>query len=173
MVRLEYIQICQQDELEAKLLRIIEKYVDNEMKRLYQEANNEGVTFTPAQAQAMPRNIWVPISYRTFMTDLFGTVTSENTVKKALKSLIDKKLIFYRYQPKQRYDAPEYRMHVPVLQMLLNVIARPGYQYLIPSIIDTLKNSPPQELTPSGCQELLSSIEKSCLEDKSRVSNID
>ncbi len=152
MVRLEYVQILG-DELEAKLLRIIEKYVDMERRRIYQKTVNSAAT--NGQVAEITKDVWVPISYRLFMNDLFGTVTSENTVKKALKKMIDKRIIFQRFQPKKKYDAPEYKIHVNPLQTLLSLLTNPGYQLLIPSYIDTLKELPPQELTPSECQELI------------------
>src|SRR3954467_8008420 len=153
MVRLEYVQILG-DELEAKLLRIIEKYVDIERKRIYREMINVAPA-NNGQVVEVTKDIWVPISYRLFMNDLFGTVTSENTVKKALKDMTKKKIIFQRFQPKKKYDAPEYKIHVNPLQTLLSMLPNPGYQKLIPSYIDTLKDLPPQELTPSECQELI------------------
>src|SRR5258708_9721192 len=147
MVRLEYVQILN-DELEAKLLRIIEKYIDQERANIYQKMLNTAGA-PPSEKVEITKDIWVPISYRLFMNDLFGTVTSENTVKRAIRKMIKQKIIFQRFEPKKNYDAPEYKIHVNVLQMLLNVLKNPGYQILIPSIIDTLKTLPPQELRVS------------------------
>src|SRR5207244_4112761 len=92
-----------------------------------------------------------------FMNDLYGTVSSETTIKKALKSLLDKRIIFRRHQQHARYDAPEYKVHVSLLQMLLGVLGTSGEQKLIPSIFEALSQLPPQELTPSECQELIPS----------------
>lgn len=173
MIRLEYVQILR-DELEAKLLRIIEKYVEQERKRIYQKMLNQaGTAPTETLEIPIPRDLWVPISYRLFMNDLFDTVTSENTIKKALRRLAEKKIIFQRYEPQKKYDAPEYRLHIPVLQTLLNVLKNPGYQSLIPSIIDTLKNLPPHEMTPSECQKLIPSNEVARSNSELRVSTND
>lgn len=166
MIRFEFVVICQ-DELEAKLLRIIESYVDEERKRIYAEMVNASKSpITPDQVVEIEKDIWVPISHRLFMNDLFGVVTSANTIKRALQSLISKHLIFTRFSPQQRYDAPEYRLNTTLIQMLLDVVGKPGYQNLIPSVFDTIKDLPPQELTPSGYQELIVSSQL-------RVSNFD
>ena len=171
MVRLEFVQILQ-DDLQSKLLRIIEAHIETQRMVLYREAVNrqKGNSIQPI---SIPKDIYVPISYKLFMNDLFDLVTSENTIKKALNQMINCRIIFRKEAPKKRYAAPEYSINTTVLQILLNVLKNPGYQTLIPSIIDALKNSYPQELTPSGYQTLISSILKSSSEGQSRVSNFD
>jgi hypothetical protein len=75
--------------------------------------------------------------------------------------MIEKKVIFQHYDPKKKYDSTKYKINVAVLQELLNLLKRPGYQSLIPSIFDTLKKVSPQELTPSEYQKLiLSTLER-------------
>lgn len=171
MVRLEFVQILQ-DDLQSKLLRIIEAHIETQRMVLYREAVNrqKGNSIQPI---SIPKDIYVPISYKLFMNDLFDLVTSENTIKKALNQMINCRIIFRKEAPKKRYAAPEYSINTTVLQILLNVLKNPGYQSLIPSIIDALKNSYPQELTPSGYQTLISSILKSSSEGQSRVSKFD
>ena len=171
MLRLEFMLIFN-DELTAKILRIIEKNVETERKHIYRKTVNK-MGSVPAEVVEITTDIWVSISYKTFMTDLFGTVNSENTLKRAIKELEKMKVIFRRHEPKKKYDAPQYKIHQPVLQMLLSVLKMPGYQNLIPSIIDTLKNLPPQEMTPSECQFLIPSDENLSTKSKSRVSNFD
>lgn len=171
MVRLEFAQILQ-DDLQAKLLRIIEAHIETQRMVLYREAVNKQKG-NPIQPISIPKDIYVPISYKLFMNDLFDLVTSENTIKKALNQMINCRIIFRKEAPKKRYAAPEYSINTTVLQNLLNALKNPGYQILIPSIIDALKNSYPQELTPSGYQTLISSILKSSSEEQSRVSKFD
>jgi len=170
MVRLEY-SLLFEDELEAKLLRIIERYVCEERSRIYRDTvNKHGSTQCVSD---ITRDIWVPISYALFMSDLYNKVTSENTIKKALNSLIEKKIIFKRHERKKRYDPPEYKIHHSVLQMLLTLLRDPEYQKLIPSIFEALKSLPSQELTPSECQELIPSNSVLSLNPESRVSKND
>lgn len=171
MVRLEFVQILQ-DDLQAKLLRIIEAHIETQRMVLYRESVNrqKGNSVQPI---SIPKDIYVPISYKLFMNDLFDLVASENTIKKALNQMINCRIIFRKEAPKKRYAAPEYSINTTVVQSLLNVLKNPGYQSLIPSIIDALKNSYPQDLTPSGYQSLISSILKSSSEEQSRVSNFD
>ncbi len=171
MVRLEYVQILR-SELQAKLLRIIEKYVEQERKNIYQKMLN-GAGTAQQEMVEIPKDLWVPISYRLFMNDLFGTVKSENTIKAALADMAHKHIIFHRFEPKKKYDAPEYKINVTLLQDLLHMICFPGYQNLIPSVFDTLKNLDPQNLIPSGYQKLILSIIEPCSESDSRVSEID
>lgn len=171
MVRYEFILICEGNELEAKLLRIIESYVENARKALYRDAAN--TQSAPREAVIpIPRNIWVPISYKLFMRDLYGTVSSENTLKKGLKSLLEKRLIERRHTPQGRYDAPEYRLNVDALESLLATLREPGGQKLIPSRIDTLKQQGGQKLIPSGGQKLIPSVAGSSTTRGSKIDPI-
>lgn len=172
MLRLEFVAICQEQELEAMLLRIIEMHVDAKRQSLFVEAMNKKKA-PRDQVVDIPKDLWVPISYKLFMNDLYGIVTSENTIKKALRSLEQKRLIFSRPPQKGKYNAPEYQLHVTVIQILLDVVGKPGYQLLIPSIIDALKKLPPQFLIPSECQKLIPSKINLSSGEESRVSEID
>src|SRR5947209_8656249 len=156
MLRCEFIQIVG-NELEAKVLRIIEKTVEAERKRFARASLSRGGSKVGDGPLDIPRDIWVPISYKMFLNDLYGTVASETTLKRALKSLLDKRLIFRRYQPHARYDAPEYKLHVSALQLMLDVLGTAGGQAVIPSLLEGLQALPAQELTPSQCQQLLPS----------------
>jgi len=156
MLRCEFVQIVGND-LEARVLRIIEKTVQAERKRLARERLTRGGGKVGADPLAIPRDIWVPISSKMFLNELYGTVASETTLKRALKGLLDKRLIFRRYQPHARYDAPQYQLHVSALQLLLDVLGTAGGRALIPSLLERLHALPAQELTPSECQELFPS----------------
>ncbi len=170
MVRLDYVIICGNNELEAKVLRLIEMYMDDERKRLYQaQLNDPKNDLTPDVVVEITRDVWVPISHRLFMNDLYGMVKSENTLKQAIKSLLGKKYIRVSDPPTRQYEAPKYQINIEVVQGELDKLAKlgkSGYQKLIPSNSDTIKNSPHQNLTPSGYQEMTPSGEV-------RVSKID
>ena len=168
MLRFEY-EVIFEDELIVKVLRIIEYYIEAERRRLYrEEVNKRGV---PEEPLDITRDVWVPLSYKLFMSDLYGKVTSENTLKRALNYLIAHRIIFRRHEPKKRYDAPLYTINHMALQMLITLTR--GYQKLIPSVLDALKNSPPQKLTPSEYQKLIPSEANLSVNDQSRVSKID
>src|SRR5947209_391709 len=154
MLRRAFIQIVG-NELEAKVLRILEKTVEAERKRLYRDRLNRGKGREDSLDGTC--EVWVAISYKTFMSELYETVASETTLKRALKGLLDKRLIFRRYQPHARYDAPEYKLHVSALQLLLDVLGTAEGPTVIPSLLEGLKALPAQELTPSQCQQLLPS----------------
>jgi hypothetical protein len=169
MVRLDYIVICG-DELEAKIMRIIEQYMDDERRRMYQDLLNDPKSDTKAEDTVeITKDVWASISHRLFMNDLYHQVKSENTLKRALKSLKDKGFIHIRDKNLKQYEAPKYQIDTDVTQGEFDKLARvgkAGYQKLIPSKSDTIKNSYHQDLTPSGYQELTPS-------SGSRVSKID
>lgn len=152
MLRIDYVVICR-DELEAKILRIIEMYMDMERARLYQEAVNAG-TIETDEVIEVTKDIWIAISHKLFTRDLYQLVKSENTLKRAIKSLIDKGFLLVR--PGQgKYDPMYYQLNTAKLQEELNKLAQlgiVGYQKLIPSKFDTpqgSKNRHPQSLIPS------------------------
>lgn len=166
MVRLDYMLICE-TELEAKILRIIEMFVDEERKKLYKDVVNDGPMPEEHEVK-ISKDLWVSISFRSFMYELYGTVTSETTLKKAIHALTKKQFIATRYQPKSRYDAPEYQMNIDVIQGELDKLQHQGkreYQKLRVSKNEPLKILPSQE-----GQELIPSSSTS---RTSRVSEID
>ena len=158
MVRLDYVIICGNNELEAKVLRLIEMYMDDERRRLYQaQLNDPKNELTPDVVVEITRDVWVPISHRLFMNDLYGTVKSENTLKQAIKSLKDKKYIRISDPPTKQYEAPKYQINIEVVQGELDKLAKlgkSGYQKLIPSKNDTIKKRYHQKMPPSGDQNL-------------------
>lgn len=156
MLRLEYVLICG-DELEAKIMRLIEMYMDNDRKKLLQEYLNSTKDCKPADQVNITKDVWAPISYRLFMYDLYDQVKSENTLKRAIKSLQKKNFINVKFEQSNRYDAPKYQINVGVVQEEFNKLQKQGklgYQRLTPSKLDTLKDSYPQNLTPSEDQNL-------------------
>lgn len=171
MLRLEYVQILQ-DDLQAKLLRIIESHIETQRQVIYRDEMNKQKG-DPKHPIKVPKDIFVPISYKLFMNDLFDLVTSENTIKKSLNQMIEYKIIFRKEPPKKRYAPPEYSINTDALQILLDALKDQWYQKLIPSILDTLKNSYPQDLTPSWYQKLIPSNSDSSLKEKSMVSKVD
>lgn len=160
MLRLEYVLLTSGDELEAKILRLIEVHMDGERKHIYRGLINAAPpgTFKPGQVIEITRDVWVPISHNLFLYDLYETVKSETTLKRALKSLVTKKLIKTRHQPKKRYDAPEYQLNIPLIERefaKMEQSGKGGYQFLTPSEFDPLNNTQGgQNLTPSWGQKL-------------------
>lgn len=156
MVRFEFVRICG-DELEAKVLRIIEMYTEDERTKLYREFLNtlpKGSS-PPDQVIEITKDVWTPISHRTFLYDLYGAVKSENTLKRVLQSLLAKN--FIRTRPvKGKHKAPEYQINTDLVGKELARLQteKQGYQPLIPSKIDTIKNVSHQPLIPSGYQKL-------------------
>jgi hypothetical protein len=176
MLRLEFLAICQ-DELEAKIMRIIEKAITEEWERIYRERC--GTTPKDQEVQ-MPEEVWVAIPMRFFMDRLLGTVQSETTLKDALnKSLIDKKKLVFRKDRTGKYEAPLYTLNrtaiveafkkLPSDPRKLDILTlmkrprknnksennNPGDQLLTPSGIDPMKNDGTnfrshQLLTPMG-----------------------
>lgn len=157
MLRIDYVVICR-DELEAKILRIIEMYMEMERARIYQETVN-GSTGETDEDIEITKDIWVAISHRLFTRDLYQLVKSANTLKRAIKSLADKGFIFIR-PGTGKHDPILYQLNTAKLQAefeKLSQLGIVGYQKLIPSKIDTSKsdthegskNRHHQTLTPS------------------------
>lgn len=111
MLRLEFLALCQ-DELEAKIMRIIEKAVNDEWERIYRERCASTPKNEPVK---MPEQVWVIIPNRYFLDRLLGTVQSETTLKAAMKSLIQKKKFIFRRERRGRYEAPEYTLNKKAL----------------------------------------------------------
>jgi hypothetical protein len=107
MLRLEFLALCH-DELEAKIMRIIEKAISEEWERIYRER----CASTPKNQEVkMPDEVWAAIPIRYFMDRLLGTVQSETTLKDALKSLINTKKFVMRKDRSGKYEAPLYTLN--------------------------------------------------------------
>jgi hypothetical protein len=145
MLRLEYVLLTD-NELEAKILRLIEKRMDDERKRRYQAQMN---TMPPGTRETkavldIPKNVWVPISHALFLYDLYGLVQSENTLKRAIASLLRKQLILAR-KGQGRYAPTEYRLNLEKIAQEFAAMSqqgRAGYQPVAPSSNDPLASAP-------------------------------
>ena len=91
MLRLEYALLTGND-LQALLLRIIEKRMEDQRRGFSQQRMNSlGGTIPQEVVLDIPKEVWVPISHASFLYDLYGLVQSENTLKKALQELRKRK----------------------------------------------------------------------------------
>lgn len=157
MVRLDYRIICG-NELEAKILRIIEMYMDDERRQIYRDLLNDPQnTIDPNAEVEVTKDVWPAISHRLFKNDLYDQDMSENTLKRAIKSLVDKKYIRVRDERTKRYEAPKYQINAERVQTELNILGKLGkteYQKLMVSKIDGIKNASYQKMTPAGYQKL-------------------
>lgn len=160
MVRLDYMLICG-DELEAKILRIIEMYMEDERRAIYRDTlNNPQNAADPNVEVDVTRDVWAAISHRLFKNDLYDQDMSENTLKRAIKSLKKKNFIRVRDKDLKRYEAPKYQINTEVVQEQLHLLGKLGkteYQKLMVSKIDGIKNSSHQNMTLSGGQNLIPS----------------
>lgn len=157
MLRLEYALLTGND-LQAMLLRIIEKRMDDQRRHLYRERMNaRNGTVPPEAVLDIARDVWVPISHAAFLYDLYGLVLSENTLKKALQELRKRQLIFTR-KGQGRYAPDEYQLNLKLLHeefQSMQQQGKAGYQPLTPSEVETLMaSSEDQTLTPSESQKL-------------------
>jgi len=177
MLRLEYVLLTGGNELEAKILRLIEKRMDDERRRRYQARINT----TPPEAKEttvvldIPKNIWVPISHALFLYDLYGLVQSENTLKRALSSLLKKQFILMR-KGQGRYAPAEYQLNLEKIEqefIRMSKQGKAGYQPLTPSPVDPFEPGD-QAITPSEGQPVIPSPPARVLTtDPLRVSAID
>lgn len=169
MVRLDFKIICG-DELEAKIMRIIEMYMDDERRLLYKELLNDPRNeIDPNATVEITKDVWPAISHRLFKNDLYDPEMSENTLKRAIKSLLKKKFIKARDDRTKRYEAPKYQLNIGEIQKELDSLSKIGkteYQKLMGSKFDGIKNSSHQIMTPGDHQILTPSGD-------SMVSNFD
>lgn len=169
MVRLDYVIICG-NELEAKILRIIEMYMEDERRILYKELLNDPKNaIEPEATVEVTKDVWAAISHRLFKNDLYDQDMSENTLRRALKSLVKKRFIRVRDDRTKRYEAPKYQINTDVVQGELDTLSKLGkteYQKLMVSKIDGIKNASYQKVTPADHQNLTPS-------SNSRVSKFD
>lgn len=145
MLRLEYVLLTG-NELEAKILRLIEKRMDDERRRRYQTQMNKLPSGTKESSTVLdiPKNVWVPISHALFLYDLYGLVQSENTLKRALSSLLKKQLILTR-KGQGRYAPTEYQLNLEKIAQEFAAMSqqgRAGYQPVTPSPDDPLEDAP-------------------------------
>src|SRR5579875_2676749 len=158
MLRLEYVLLTGND-LQALLLRLIEKRMEDQRRRLSQERLNalKG-TVPPEVVLDIPTDVWAPISHASFLYDLYGLVQSENTLKKALQELCKRKLIFKR-KGQGRYAPEEYQLNLKLLQeefQRMQQQGKAGYHPLTPSEVETfMASSEGQKLIPSEGQKLI------------------
>lgn len=178
MLRLEYVLLTG-NELEAKILRLIEKRMDDERRRRYQAQMNTLPSGTKETSAVLdiPKNVWVPISHALFLYDLYGTVQSENTLKRALASLLKKQLILAR-KGQGRYAPTEYQLNLEKIEeefAAMSAQGRAGYQQMIPSSNDPLHSAPGyQAVTPTEDQSVIpSSATRGSRVDPLRVSATD
>jgi len=178
MLRLEYVLLTG-NELEAKILRLIEKRMDDERRRRYLAQINTMPSGTKETTVVLdiPKDIWVPISHALFLYDLYGLVQSENTLKRALSSLLKKQLIFTR-KGQGRYAPAEYQLNLEKIEqefVRMSKQGKAGYQPVTPSTNDPLEPEPgDQVITPSEGQSVIPSTSTRVLTaDPLRVSEID
>lgn len=169
MVRLDYVVICG-DELEAKIMRIIEMYMEDERKIIYKTLLNDPRNDIDPQATIeITKDVWPAISHRLFKNDLYDQDMAENTLKRAIKSLKKKSFIKVRDTGLKRYESPSYQIDTEVVQAefeQVKTLGKAGYQKLMVSKIDGIKKPSHQKMTPSEGQNLIPS-------STVRVSNFD
>jgi len=155
MLRLEY-ALLTGNTLQAILLRIIEKRMEEQRHRLYQEyMNAQNKTVPQALVLDIPTEVWVPISHASFLYDLYGLVQSENTLKKALQELRKRKFILIR-KGQGRYAPDEYQLNLTLRHEEFKRMqqGKAGYQPLTTSEGVLLKaSSEGQKLPPQRVRD--------------------
>src|SRR4051812_97044 len=84
-LRLEFLIITQND-LESRILRVIERCIENERFYLNRQATNRN------QQIDLSGIIFVTISHKLFLQELYGIVQSETTLRDALAHLEEQHL---------------------------------------------------------------------------------
>jgi hypothetical protein len=172
-LRVEFL-ILTQNELEAKILRVIEWCTENRLAALYMQGTEHALQ---GQKVVLPDEIWVTISYRFFLEWIYGTVQSETTLKDAIKNLENKYLIFKRPGP-GRYDASEFMLNKPLITKLFEQFPLDIADVNLPAIMkqprksrtseDTVTDAGDQKLTPSEIDPLLKKIRETIFDPQNR-----
>lgn len=159
LVRVEFL-ILTQNELEAKIMRIIEWAIESKRDEL----SRKGLE--------VPDEVWVTIPENIFMDWLYGTVQSETTLKAAIKSLKTKYLIFKRPSGTGRYDALEYTLNKPLISKLFTLFPEKINDVDMASIMKQPRKSKDesegQKLTPSKIDPLIRSIREAIIDPLNR-----
>lgn len=118
-LRIEFLILTQND-LKARIMRIIERCIENERDGYYRaEANKPS---NKNKEIVVPDGIFATISHKFFMDELYGTVQSETTVRDALAELAeDDHLIIRRPGKGGPYDAPYYTLNKPFIEHLFKL----------------------------------------------------
>lgn len=149
MVRVEFL-ILTQNELEAKIMRIIEWAIESRRDELSRKGKD------------IPDEVWVTIPESIFMDWLYGTVQSETTLKSAIKSLMKKHLIFRQPGGTGRYDALEYTLNKPLISKLFTLFPEKINDIDMASIMKQPRKSKDeaegQKLAPSKFDPLIRNI---------------
>jgi len=139
MERLEFVLICQ-DELEAKIMRIIEydmvKQKENWQTRVA-KAVEEKRTPPPE-----PKVYWVRLSYTQILARLYRFDSkkvgakhplslSKTTLRLAINSLIKKTLIYTRSKPGEEFGAPLYTLNRPLIQEAMSQLPKDTFSFFL------------------------------------------
>ena len=92
-LRIEFLILTQSD-LKARIMRLIERCVENERSNIYRNACNR--PSNKNKKVEVPDGVFAAISHKFFMDEMWGTVQSETTVRDALKELESDHLIIRR-----------------------------------------------------------------------------
>lgn len=114
-LRLEFLIITQND-LEARILRVIERCIESERFYLNRQAVNR------CEQIDLSGIIFVAISHKFFLQELYGIVQSETTLRDALAHLEEQHLIFREAGDGGPYDPPYYALNKPLIQHLFSLL---------------------------------------------------
>jgi hypothetical protein len=114
-LRLEFLIITQND-LESRILRVIERCIENERFYLNRQATNRN------QQIDLSGIIFVTISHKLFLQELYGIVQSETTLRDALAHLEEQHLIFRESGDGGPYDPPYYALNKPLIEHLFSLL---------------------------------------------------
>src|SRR5579859_2424556 len=102
-LRVDFLAICDGNEAQAKILRILEAWTDFKISR--------------------GESRWVSMSCHQFIEQSYSTLT-QTIVYRALKILIKRNYIKRRRNPSDPFGSPQYRLNLAVIQQALDTHAR-------------------------------------------------
>lgn len=118
-LRCEFAAICG-DIAEALILRIVEYAIEGRRRAWKRQA--EMLRGQGKALPKMPKTWWVALSYKKIMENLYELIKSENTVIAKIFSLLEKKFLRRRDDPKNPYGEPLYTINRRVVQSRLDAL---------------------------------------------------
>ena len=155
MERVEFVILCQ-DELEAKIMRIVEY----EMIRIKETWQGKVAKAVEAKEPRPPEpEYWVRLSHAQIIAKFYkfdsskvgakhSLSISKATLRKAINSLVEKGFLLSRSMPGDEFGAPQYMLNCQVIQKAMDNLTQDpfSYFYLGAAVGDSVSSTPLQNL---------------------------
>ena len=118
-LRKEFMCICDNDELEAMIMRVIEYEIEGDRRVWLRKA-----TELAEQGKEMPEEPewWITLSHKQIMARIYDATKNEKTLRAKLQSLQQKQFLLVRSNPDCHYGSPQYTINKQLVQSKLDAL---------------------------------------------------